>query len=37
MAPCKELLSENGALLPGPGRPVGVQLGSTKRGEIIQG
>lgn len=33
MATCKELLSEDGTLLPGPGHPVGVQLGSAERGK----
>lgn len=33
MAACKELLSENSTLLPGPGHPVGVQLGGGKRGK----
>lgn len=33
MAACEELLSEDGTLLPGPGHPVGVQLGGGKRGK----
>lgn len=33
VAACKERLSEDGTLLPGPGRPVGVQLGGAKRGQ----